>query len=207
MNGLKHDLSKYSKAEFSPSCKYFQGTSSPIVEERKNNYGYSDISIHHTNKNKHHYEYWVDTYKGQLLIKPMPFKYNLEYCLDMISASMTYHKKDYKRDFVLNFFIEREGTYLMHPASKEFVIYCLTEYAKNDFKNIKANIQHFTKKLTLNFFTQLLCKKANIKIEYTHAPLSPVKSDKTIKITNIIYTKRLTLFLNPLPINNPNKHG
>lgn len=138
MNGLKHDLSKYSKAEFSPSRKYFQGTSSPIVEERKNNYGYSDISIHHTNKNKHHYEYWVDTYKGQLLIKPMPFKYNLEYCLDMISASMTYHKKDYKRDFVLNFFIEREGTYLMHPASKEFVIYCLTEYAKNDFKNIKA---------------------------------------------------------------------
>ena len=57
INGFKHDLSKYSKAEFVPSCKYYQGTSSPIVEERTHNFGYSDISIHHTNKNKHHYEY------------------------------------------------------------------------------------------------------------------------------------------------------
>lgn len=168
INGFKHDLSKYSKAEFVPSCKYYQGTSSPIVEERTHNFGYSDISIHHTNKNKHHYEYWIDTYKGKLLIKPMPFKYNLEYCLDMISASITYHKKDFRRSFVLEFFINREVNYLMHPASKEFVIYCLNEYAQNDFKNIKAKklkpiYDDIVKKYGHTYFIETDYQKLKIK--------------------------------------------
>lgn len=138
LNGLKHDLSKFSISEFKPSTTYYQGTSSPVVEERKHNNGYSDISIHHTNRNKHHYEYWIDIYRGKLIIKPMPFKYSLEYCLDMISASMTYHKNDFTRSYVLDFFLDRKDRYLMHPATKEFIVYTLNEYKENDFKNIKA---------------------------------------------------------------------
>ena len=35
IQGLKHDLSKYSPAEFLVGVKYYQGDHSPNVEERK----------------------------------------------------------------------------------------------------------------------------------------------------------------------------
>lgn len=137
LNGFKHDLSKFSYTEFSRSLKYFQGVSSPILCERMDNDLYSEVAVHHTNRNRHHFEYWIDVYKGQLVIKKMPFKYNLEYCIDMISASMTYMKKDFTKDKVLNYFLERKSNYFMHPGSKEFVIKVLEEYSINGFKNLK----------------------------------------------------------------------
>lgn len=137
LNGLKHDLSKFSYTEFTRSVKYFKGTASPILNERLENEYYSDISVHHTNKNKHHFEFWVDIFKGDLVLKKMPLKYAIEYALDMISASSTYEGKNFKREDVLNFFLERKDHYLMHEATKEFVIYVLNEYKENGFKNIK----------------------------------------------------------------------
>lgn len=137
LNGFKHDLSKYGKEEFFKSAKYYKGTSSPIFEERKNNNLISYVSLHHTNHNKHHWEYWIDIVRGNLLSIKMPFTYATEYCLDMISASKTYNKKSFQRDFVLNYFLEREKNYMMHPATKEYVIYVLNEYKDNGFKNLK----------------------------------------------------------------------
>ena len=69
---LKHDLSKYSHFEFSKSKKYYKGSSSPVFEDRKAHDGYSEIAIHHTRRNKHHFEYYVDYFRGYILIKPMP---------------------------------------------------------------------------------------------------------------------------------------
>ena len=62
--GLVHDLSKFSRKEFLPSVKYFSGNYSPIVNERRNEGLYSSIFTHHTNHNKHHYEYWISEFKG-----------------------------------------------------------------------------------------------------------------------------------------------
>ena len=57
--GLMHDMSKYSPAEFIPGCRYYQGYRSPNNAEREAK-GYSSAWLHHKGRNKHHYEYWID---------------------------------------------------------------------------------------------------------------------------------------------------
>ena len=53
--GLTHDLSKYSPAEFWPGVKYFQGDRSPISAEIIE-LGYSTAWLHHKGHNRHrHY--------------------------------------------------------------------------------------------------------------------------------------------------------
>ena len=54
--GLTHDLSKYSPAEFLVGAKYFQGNRSPNNAEREEK-GYSSAWLHHKGRNRHHYEY------------------------------------------------------------------------------------------------------------------------------------------------------
>ena len=51
--GLLHDMSKYSPAEFWVGCKYFQGNMSPNNVERLDK-GYSSAWLHHKGRNKHH---------------------------------------------------------------------------------------------------------------------------------------------------------
>ena len=57
--GLLHDLSKYSPAEFLVGARYYQGNRSPNNAEREA-IGYSSAWLHHKGRNKHHYEYWID---------------------------------------------------------------------------------------------------------------------------------------------------
>ena len=87
--GLTHDLSKYSYTEFWNGVKYFTGTASPHVGERKEK-GYSDAWIHHHNRNKHHAEYWVDIVDGKSTPIKMPTKYLKEMICDRVAASMIY---------------------------------------------------------------------------------------------------------------------
>ncbi len=54
--GLTHDLSKYSPAEFLAGARFFQGDRSPNDAERKAK-GYSAAWLHHKGRNKHHLEY------------------------------------------------------------------------------------------------------------------------------------------------------
>ena len=53
LQGLLHDLSKYSPEEFINGCRYFQGSRSPHEGER-DDYGYSLAWMHHKGRNKHH---------------------------------------------------------------------------------------------------------------------------------------------------------
>ena len=88
--GLTHDLSKYSPVEFINGVKFYTGTGSPHIGERKA-YGYSKAWLNHHNHNKHHGEFWHD-------IKPdgtsgpmeMPWKYFVEMICDRTAASMIY---------------------------------------------------------------------------------------------------------------------
>ena len=50
--GLTHDLSKYSFAEFWSGVKYYQGYRSPQAKEREE-LGYSAAWLHHKGRNKH----------------------------------------------------------------------------------------------------------------------------------------------------------
>ncbi len=150
-HSLKHDLSKYSFKEFKDSAKNYQGNMSPIFMTRKNNDGYSFVAVHHTKKNKHHFEYWIDFFKGYALLIPMPYKYAVEYVCDVLAASKTYNKKDFSGKVVYEYFTKREKYYLMHPATKEFVKECFLRFEKDKFKFLK-------KKYTKDLYEKI-CKK------------------------------------------------
>ena len=97
LQGIVHDLSKFSPTEFIPGAKYFQGTRSPNNAEREDK-GYSKAWMHHKGRNKHHYEYWTDYAPenakdhrpGDIKAAPMPDKYIAEMIMDRIAASKTY---------------------------------------------------------------------------------------------------------------------
>lgn len=134
--GFVHDLSKYSPSEFWISARNYTGTRSPIANERKEEHGYSKVFIHHTRKNKHHYEYWVDVTTGDILLIPMPYPYALECCCDMISASMTYNGKNFTKDKPLAFFELTKDRSMMHSATKAFIKEVLTRYRDSGFKHL-----------------------------------------------------------------------
>ena len=79
--GLVHDLSKYSIAEFAPSAKYFNGKRSPIDMEKAAT-GYSNAWLHHKSHNKHHQWYWMDWDDKQ---RPTPCKIPIKYVYEMIA--------------------------------------------------------------------------------------------------------------------------
>ena len=91
--GLLHDMSKFSLAEFAPSARYFQGTSSTIDAEKREK-GYSEAWLHHKAHNKHHQWYWMDWDSKQ---NPtpcrIPAKYVYEMIADWIGAGMVYGEK------------------------------------------------------------------------------------------------------------------
>lgn len=89
--GLMHDISKYSPAEFIESVKYFVGTSSPIDVCKKDK-GYSVAWMHHKSHNKHHREYWTDNYDNGTTCIKMPWKYALECFCDFLGAGKAYNR-------------------------------------------------------------------------------------------------------------------
>lgn len=90
IQGLLHDLSKFSFTEFLPSVKYFQGNRSPIDVE-KERVGYSAAWLHHKSHNKHHWEYWTDFgNNGEIISAKIPYKYIVEMICDWIGAGKVY---------------------------------------------------------------------------------------------------------------------
>ncbi len=96
--GLLHDLSKLSPAEFIPGVKYYQGGKrSPTGAERRAT-GISKAWLHHKAHNKHHLEYWLDWTKEKPAVlhgMPIPKKYLAEMAVDRMSAAKVYLGKDY----------------------------------------------------------------------------------------------------------------
>ncbi len=125
--GLTHDLSKYTPAEFWQGCRYYQGFQSPNNAEREAK-GYSSAWLHHKGRNKHHYEYWID-----YSLKPrrcmagmkMPLKYVNEMIMDRIAASKVYERKNYTRHSPLAYYEQGKGAYLIHDETRELLEYIL----------------------------------------------------------------------------------
>ena len=107
LQGLTHDLSKYSPTEFFESIKYYQGTSSPI-NAAKADKGYSNAWFHHKGRNKHHYEYWMDNFDngGENII--MPYKYWVEMICDYLGAARAYRKEHFSYQDEYNWWLEKE---------------------------------------------------------------------------------------------------
>jgi hypothetical protein len=122
--GLTHDLSKFSPAEFWPGVKYYQGNRSPQVKEREF-FGYSAAWLHHKGRNKHHFEYWVDSKDRQPYYVQMPAKYFGEMVCDRIAASKIYLKDKYTDAAPLAYYNERTNVNGMNPKTAEDLFYFL----------------------------------------------------------------------------------
>ncbi len=97
--GLTHDLSKFRPSEFRLG-QFYAGNQSPINIEKKL-YGYSISWVEHTNRNKHHWEHWVDRTNGK--IAPIPEKYIKEMVCDTIAASRAYSGKNWRPEILMKY--------------------------------------------------------------------------------------------------------
>jgi hypothetical protein len=138
--GLVHDLTKFSPTEFNRSVKYFHGKKSPTIVERASHDNFSYICVAHTGRNKHHWQYWVDYTRWEIVVNKIPFRHALEYVADVLSASKVYNPKDFNFMVAHDYFKEHSKTYLMHPATKEFILWCIKEAHDNGFKAVKKKI-------------------------------------------------------------------
>ena len=145
--GLTHDLSKYSPAEFIVGAMYYQGNRSPNNAEREDR-GYSSAWLHHKGRNKHHYEYWID-YSVHAIDKgftpvPMPRRYVVEMFMDRVAASKVYNGDAYKDSDPLTYFSKGKGSGLLHPkteAQLERLLMMLARYGeKKTFAYIKNHV-------------------------------------------------------------------
>jgi hypothetical protein len=145
--GIVHDLSKYSPAEFIEYAHYFQGNSSP-VDAAKREKGFCFAWLHHRGRNPHHYEYWVDDVDkgGRPLI--MPYKYVMEMVCDWIGAGKCYNKKNWSKEEPLKYYTSKvRDKAAIHPKIKVFLDEILGYYSvwgDNMFRE--------TNKRTLKFF-------------------------------------------------------
>ncbi len=118
LQGLTHDLSKFSIEEFSYGVKYFQGNRSPHEGER-DEYGFSYAWMHHKGRNKHHFEYWTDYDPVTRVMSPVkvPLKYVKEMFCDRVAASKIYMKDKYDDGSALAYFMKGKNTRMIHPET------------------------------------------------------------------------------------------
>lgn len=179
---LKHDLSKFGHLEFSRSRKYYNGHHSPVFEERLENGYFSYICQHHTHRNLHHWEYWVDFFQGCLVVMTMPWVYATEYVCDMLSASYCYNPKEFTPGGTLDYFVHRKDHYYLSSASKEYIEWCLTRFRDLGFKGLK-------KKDTKAKYAEICAKYPKTEVIYELHPKGELPSDPKMVIMQPLHSK------------------
>ena len=149
VQGLLHDLSKYSPTEFISGMLYFQGNRSPNEEERER-MGYSAAWMHHKGRNRHHYEYWNDVNPETKLYEPveMPTRYLIEMVCDRIAASKVYRGKDYQDGDALNYFLQgwkKSRLPRMHPRTAKRLYHILKMLADEGEEKTFAYLRRLRK--------------------------------------------------------------
>ena len=142
--GLAHDLSKFSWAEFWSGAKYYQGNRSPQAREREVS-GYSAAWLHHKGRNKHHFEYWTDFADGRRVFVEMPPEYFAEMLCDRIAASKIYLKDKYTDSSPLEYFNAKTDKEGMNPKSCELLEYFLTMLKEKGEKQTLKELKKFVK--------------------------------------------------------------
>ena len=142
--GLLHDLSKYSPAEFFRGAKYYQGNQSPNVQERKE-HGYSAAWLHHKGRNRHHFEYWTDYHPAERRILPvkMPLRYVIEMFCDRVAASKIYRGAAYTDRDPLEYFAHGKAMRTIHPETSDFLEHLLTMLAERGEAETFAYIRSY----------------------------------------------------------------
>lgn len=134
IQGLLHDLSKYSPTEFWEGVKYYKGNISPLKLCKKNQ-GYSKAWLHHRGVNKHHYEYWYDPTSPNVY-PIIPFKYMLEMICDNLSASKTYQGKKWTKEYQLSYWNKVKEKAALNDKLKDFLTEVYEEVAKDGINKV-----------------------------------------------------------------------
>ena len=121
VQGLTHDLSKYSPVEFWRGAKYFQGNRSPNDAERRAT-GLSLAWLHHKGRNRHHFEYWIDYCigpDGKVFFggNKMPMNYVAEMFCDRIAACRVYLGDKYTDASAYDYFMRSKSHLMIHPET------------------------------------------------------------------------------------------
>ena len=120
--GLVHDLSKFSRIEFTASAKHFQGTRSPIEAEKEEN-GYSVAWLHHKGHNPHHWEWWIDyNDKGEIVTNKIPSRYVVEMICDWIGAGMIYGGEHWNQHEPLQYYRKVRAGRHFHPETENLIL-------------------------------------------------------------------------------------
>lgn len=141
--GLFHDLSKYSPAEFGVGARYYRGYKSPNDVERAEK-GYSSAWMHHQGRNKHHFEYWRDYDPDTHLIAPveMPLRYVKEMFCDRVAASKIYLGDKYTKTHPLEYFRAGSAAKIAHPKTiallEEWLVMLAEKGEEETFRYIKS---------------------------------------------------------------------
>lgn len=118
--GLFHDLSKFSPAEFITSVRYYEGTRSPNAVEREL-YGCSRAWLHHKGRNRHHFEYWIDfTARGEQTAFgcKMPLRFVAEMVCDRRAACIAYHGSAYRQSDAWDYYVRTRARVILHPDTR-----------------------------------------------------------------------------------------
>ena len=147
LQGLRHDLSKYSPEEFIVGARHYQGDKSPNEGERAD-YGYSKAWLHHKGRNKHHFEYWTDYDPVTKLMRPvkMPLKYVVEMFCDRVAASKIYQGEKYTDASALKYFENGLKIRKIHPETTELLHRLLSMLAEKGEKETFAYVRKLVKK-------------------------------------------------------------
>ena len=118
LQGITHDLSKFSPSEFIVGVTHFQGFRSPNEGERED-YGYSKAWMHHKGRNKHHFEYWTDYNTKTRRLEPveMPKRYVVEMFCDRVAASKVYMGENYNNSAPFEYFDRGRARRVMHEKT------------------------------------------------------------------------------------------
>ena len=148
LQGLTHDLSKFSPEEFWVSCRMYQGTRSPNEAERELK-GYSSAWIHHKGVNKHHFEHWTDYNPVTKKVEPvkMPIEYVIEMFCDRVAASKVYMGKNYNDNSPLEYFERAKGRRVIHPETSDLLEKLLIMLAEDGEDYTFAYIRRHMKNL------------------------------------------------------------
>lgn len=127
--GIVHDLSKYTPKEFS-IYKYFSGNRSPH-ENARDELGYSPSWLFHRNRNRHHWEYWIDSFEKMNPMK-MPYKYVIEMFCDFIGAGQAYSKDKWTCKSPLEYHLRFKDKKIFHKDTLELFELLLNKMAELD---------------------------------------------------------------------------
>lgn len=120
MQGIFHDMSKFSPTEFIPSVRYYSGEFSPNATDRVIS-GVSVSWLHHKGRNKHHFEYWMDYMPEKaptITGCRMPLKYVAEMIADRYAACVAYNGSRYTCADAWNYYAKHADYIIMDPDTR-----------------------------------------------------------------------------------------